>query len=578
MKKTKLFLLVLILSAQIIGLRSQEKESSDNPLLYVSFNDSIYNQSGYRYPIKINNVNLKGDKNKAGYFNGMDGYIEIRDVQQLDTVKYLSISTWIKPFNKNSWDSWISKANNNYSNSQWRVGFGTKPDSQIMLTAYNKDWVDYTANCIIETNNWYHVVYLIDAFQKQVVVYVNGIKINTISIGDFKVSKGPILVGFQQDDNIYFYGLLDEIKIYNRLLNEREVMILYSDFKAANKSDFTEKTKPYSYQSPQNNNDGIACSSIDKIYCDTSILFPLINRLEARKYGAIYSLLIAKDNKLIFEKYFGDTKPDTKQHLYSATKSFASVLVGKAIELGYIKSDTDYISDYLPDVKKLNLSNGTEKLRINHLLTMSSGLDGSKTIYSDSATKTNHAVFFLKNQEKVEPGRNFRYQDSDPHLLAHLMYNATGKTFNEFADEYLLKPMQINNYEWYMSYCGINDADVGLCVTPRDFLKLGLLALNDGKWNGNQVINQQWINKSVHQQIVTGVRQSDGYGYYWWMHKYKVHNTEISCYSARGAYGQYLIVLPSVNMVISFTGNLYDYKTVINRINREYILPAFIKE
>jgi CubicO group peptidase (beta-lactamase class C family) len=572
----KLVCLIIILFGIVpIGNAQLRKDSL---LLYYTFDDSIYNKTGYSFKMFINNIALKGSGNKAAYFNGMNGYIEVRDIPQLDTVKYLTISTWIKPFNKNSWDSWISKANNNYNNSQWRMGFGTNPDSQIMLTLFNKDWIDYNANCIIETNKWHHVVYLIDAVHKQAVVYVNGIKINTLSTGDFKASNGALYIGLQLDDKLYFYGLLDEVKVYNRLLKEPEVKALYSDFTAARKTDYVEEIKAYTYQSPQNKNDGITCSSIDKLYCDTSILFPLINRIEGRKYGAIYSLLIAKDNKLVFEKYFGDAKPDTKQHLYSATKSFASILVGKAIELGYIKSDTDYISDYLPDVQKLKLSNGTEKLRIKHLLTMSSGLEGNKIIYSDSVNKANHAGYFLRNQENVVPGRDFLYKDADPHLLAHIMFNATGKTLSEFAEEYLFQPLQIKKYEWIMSYCGINDADVGLCVTRRDFLKLGLLAMNDGKWNGKQIINPEWMKKSAQQQIVTGVRQSDGYGYYWWIHKYKVHNTEIACYSARGAYGQYLIVLPSVNMIISFTGNLYDYKTVINRINREYILPAFIKE
>jgi len=572
----KAFILIVVF-VTIIG-QSKAQFVSDGLLLYFSFNDSINNQSGNRYPVKTNNVILKGDKNKACYFNGMDGVIEINNIHQIDTVKQITVSCWINPFNKNSYDSWVSRGNNNYNNSQWRIGFGTNPDSQIMFTTFNKDWVDYTANSILETKKWHHVVYLIDAIQKTVTLYTNGVKINTIPINDIKPSRGSLFIGYQLDDQNYYYGLLDEIKIYNRLLNENEIQALYTDFRTAEKSNYIEYVKPYTYQAPKKLNDGILCSSLEKIHCDTSLFFSLINKIEARKYGGIYSLLIVKDNKLVFEKYFGDTKQDSKQHLYSATKSFASILVGKAIELGYIKSDSDYIFDYLPEIKKLNLHNGTEKLRVKDLLTMSSGIDANKVIYADSINKSNHPSFILRKQENIDPGTKFLYKDSDPHLIAHIFYNSTGQTLDKFADKYLLQPLQIKNYEWYTSYCGISDADVGLCVTSRDFMKLGLLVINKGKWNGQQIINSEWVNKSTQQQIVTMVRQSDGYGYYWWMHKYKVNNANISCYSARGAEGQYLVVFPSLNMIIGFTGNIYDYKTILNKLIQDFILPAFIQK
>jgi CubicO group peptidase (beta-lactamase class C family) len=573
--KTRISILFALLLFQTVNLRSQVNSLKDSLLVYFSFDGDYSEKSGNNYQISIHGAKLVGVKNKAAYFDGADDFLEVRGIDALNKTQQLTVSCWINAFSKKPYSSWISKANNFNNNSQWRLGFDQ--NQNIEFTIFNSDWKDYIKNYPFENKKWYHVVYLIDAINNKVHCYIDNLKIQSWDIEKLNPSSGSLFIGYQCDDKAWFNGLIDEIKIYNRLLTENEIQSFYNDFKSTQKAVFKEKLEAYSYSPPKELKDGIKVGKMDAARYDTSLISRLICDLKNKKFGGIYSFLIVKDNALIVEEYFNDFNKNEKQHLFSATKSVASILTGKAIELGYIRSDSDLITEYLPEVKSMNLHNGTEKIRIKDLLTMTSGLAGEKFIWTDSINRNNHPVSMLKNQENINPGTKFSYMDHDAHLLAHVFTNATGQTFDQFAIKYLFKPMQIDSFVWYKDNCGINDGAIGLCLTPRDFMKMGLLAINKGKWNSHQLVNSNWFELSTQPHITETSGFSEAYGYLWQMKKFKIKDKENGCFIASGAYGQYLLVFPAQNLIIEFMGNLSGYKRIYNQLVSDRILPAFIR-
>jgi CubicO group peptidase (beta-lactamase class C family) len=574
--KTKIsILLAIMLLFQVIKLKSQVNTLQDSLLVYFPFEGDYTEKSGNNFQGSTHGVKIVGGKNKAAYFDGADDLIEIRGINALNKVQLLTVSCWINTFSKKPWSSWISKANNYHNNSQWRLSFDINPNN-VEFTIFNTDWRDYIVNYLVEDKKWHHVVYLIDAANNKVTCYIDSLKIQSWDIGEINQSRGSLFMGYQCDDKAWFHGLIDEVRIYNRLLSENEIQSLYNHFKTSEKAIYEEKIETYRYSQPKKLKDGIAVAKMDAAKYDTSLISRFICDLKNKKFGGIYSFLIVKDNKLIVEEYFNDFTQDTKQYLFSATKSFTSILLGKAIELGYIKSDSDLITDYLPEAKSLDLHNGTENIRIKDLLTMTSGLADEKFIWADSVNRNNHPVFMLRNQINVNPGIQFSYMERDPHLLAHIFTNATGQTLERFAAKYLFNPMQIDSFTWHKSYCGLIEGGVGLSLTPRDFMKLGLLTINKGKWNDHQIINPEWVKISTQTHVKQTKKNLDDYGYLWWTRKFKVKDQEIGCFIAAGANGQYLLVFPTQNLVIEFTGNLYGYKKIYNQLVTDRVLPAFI--
>jgi CubicO group peptidase (beta-lactamase class C family) len=338
----------------------------------------------------------------------------------------------------------------------------------------------------------------------------------------------------------------------------------------------SDSNKLILYKVPIQSNDGIRTSSICKSNLDTNFIFRLVNNIRERKLGEITSLLIYKDNSLLLEEYFLDKNQEQKSHLFSVAKSYLSILIGKAIELGYIKSENEPIINYLPELKRLGLKNGIENLKIVDLLTMTSTIDGEKIIYMDSIAIGNHMEKIFVNQTSLLPGNNFKYSDLDAHILGHVLFNATLMPINDFADKYLFTPMQIIDYNWYNGQCGLTEGGYGLELTSRDFLKLGILAINKGLWNGNRIVNEDWINKSVNNKV--HIDNTNGYGYLWRTTFFYHNNKMVEGFYASGSEGQYLMVLPSLHVVIALTGKIPRYyKRIYRQLFEDYIIPAIAK-
>jgi CubicO group peptidase (beta-lactamase class C family) len=331
-----------------------------------------------------------------------------------------------------------------------------------------------------------------------------------------------------------------------------------------------------------------------------------VNQIHLGRYKEIHSMLIFKENKLVFESYFKghQFKYDTTNHhgelvtwdrsklhrIMSVTKSITSACIGIAVDNGFIESVQQSIFDYLPEHQHLN-TDGKDNITIEHLLTMTSGLQGNEWLVPYSNSKNDlimiywaeDPITYVLNKPLIfNPGANFQYYGGANFVLGEIIKNATKMSLDEFSGKYLFEPLGIAPYFWMQLNKGVIDGAGGLKITPRDMAKIGVTFLNKGVWNGQQIISEQWVDKS-------GISFPDnnwlnnwgdfwgmkGYSYSWWTHTFVKSGKRINMYYAAGWGGQYIMVIPELNTVVVFTGANYLTQRPSFEILKKYILPAF---
>lgn len=363
----------------------------------------------------------------------------------------------------------------------------------------------------------------------------------------------------------------------------------------------------YTYQVPDKIQDGLETGSLEEVNINARLIENAVNRIYRGKYKEAHSMLIIKDNKLVFEAYFPGHKykwDGTYHHgewvdwdktmlhdVKSVTKSITSICIGIAIDQGFIESVHQSIFDYLPEHRHLNTA-GKDKITIEHLLTMTSGLawDEWGAPLSSPANDIVGLWFhcddqiscILERQLVHEPGTSFTYSGGNMIVLGEIIKNSTKMDIEEFSRKFLFEPLKIDSANWSIRYPnGVIEAAGSLEMTPRDMAKIGVTFLNDGVWNGEQIISEQWIEKSAtsfanNRRInIPGVASGrNGYSYSWWTKSYAKSGKRINMFNAGGWGGQEIIVLPELNTVVIFTGGNYLSKVKVFKILENYIIPA----
>ena len=188
----------------------------------------------------------------------------------------------------------------------------------------------------------------------------------------------------------------------------------------------------------------------------------------------------------------------------------------------------------------------------------------------------NSLQFTLDQPMEKEPGTEFLYNSGASHLLAGIIQETTGMTPLEFAKENLFAPLGIERMSWASDGEGLNIGWSEIRMLPRDMAKFGYLFLNQGQWDGDQIISAEWVLESQKPHAVAASQGIQSYyGYQWWV------NPELGFYDAAGAGGNYIIVVPESDMVVVFTGDLYGvlgqgfwWEGTPEELFRVYILPA----
>ncbi|WP_444998547.1 serine hydrolase domain-containing protein [Aliikangiella sp. IMCC44359] len=296
----------------------------------------------------------------------------------------------------------------------------------------------------------------------------------------------------------------------------------------------------------------------------------LINR-----YKGIDSLLIAKNGKLIYESYFNDGAINKPHHMASLGKSFLSALVGIALEKGILTSVEQNITHLLPlrEYLDLELDKNKKNIKLKNFLTMSSGLQcGNIKNYQthcgfEMQTKEKPIRWLMSLPMQFKPGSQFQYNDASPQVVAAIINYRSGQNISDFAEQYLVKPLGLSRNVFLDGK-----------ATSRDMLKFGLLYLQQGKYNGLQIVSRKWIESSTTPQYFFNQKSNLlGYGFYWWVKVFKVGDATVLGYYGAGNGGQYIFVFPEINMVIVMTGSNYNNLTETRHsieLTELYILPS----
>lgn len=217
----------------------------------------------------------------------------------------------------------------------------------------------------------------------------------------------------------------------------------------------------------------------------------------------VYAMVTVKDGVIIDEYYQEGYDETSVFPLHSCTKSFTSALVGIAIEQGYFTSVDDPLSDYLPQVLDL-ADTGKQQITLRHLLTHTSGLEwyewAGRSNWQEFRSAENWVDYILNRNLVATPGTVFAYSTGNSHLLAAALESATGMGELEYARENLFDALGMDSVVWGTDPHGIADGGNGISMTVRDAARFGQLYLQNGQWNGEQLISAQWVAESTAAQ------------------------------------------------------------------------------
>ena len=305
-----------------------------------------------------------------------------------------------------------------------------------------------------------------------------------------------------------------------------------------------------------------------------------LNLIEGLDHFHTDGLIILHDGKMLFEKYWNGNTKDSKHIAFSVSKSYLSALFGIAIEEGLIKSIDDSVSIYLDDFE----GTGYEDVKIKNLLQMSSGIEFNED-YADPNSDINR---FARATAKGSSFRDFaktlkngkkqgtynHYVSLDTQVLGMILESVTDMPLREYLYKRIWSKIGTESDAYYIAdKTGTDMALGGLNATLRDFSKFGQLYLNEGSWDGEQIVPKSWVLKShtpdaPHLMPNAGDLSSSewGYGYQWW-----IPGDPLTDYTAHGIFNQFIYVDPVSNVVIAKTSSNHRFRS-----EREYSKAAHI--
>ncbi|MBX2977432.1 MAG: serine hydrolase [Ignavibacteriaceae bacterium] len=318
----------------------------------------------------------------------------------------------------------------------------------------------------------------------------------------------------------------------------------------------------YSYNMPEQIDNYLMTDSIFKYVKDTTAFYNFIDRILQQKSGHLESILIIKDGKLILEEYFFDYDPTKLHRINSCTKSITSLLLGISLDRSGLKNVDQSIFNYLPQYK-LYKTRANEKITLKHLLTMTAGFNEADDFEDKGPEK--FIRYVLNSKMDTKPGEMFRYSGKCSNLLGGIIYNLEKKQADEFAKEVLFSKLGITEFNWEKEN-GVVPCDAGLKLYPRDMAKIGLLVLNNGKWDNKQIVPKEWVDASTKSYVAESEFYDYGYQWWyrskgnksWWNDPVRGSKTEHDMFLALGAGGQYIMVIRDLNMVIVTTSSDYS--------------------
>lgn len=306
---------------------------------------------------------------------------------------------------------------------------------------------------------------------------------------------------------------------------------------------------------------------------DSNILVEMLKSIEDEGIG-IDALMVVRNGFVVLDTtvFPFSTFPDARHEVYSCTKSVVSILIGIAIDEGYIEDVDRPVISFFPEKTLANMDTRKEAMTLEHLLTMTTGLNCRDSyLYRwegmyQMRSSPDWVQFVLDLPMVEEPGFHFEYCSGASFLLSAILQETTGMDAFQFAKEHLFSPLGISDIRWPSNPRGISIGYSDLELRPEDMAKIGYLYLKDGVWNGEQIVSSAWVRDSTRKHISATLQE--GYGYQWWV-------DESGIYMALGYGGQYIIVVPEEDLVAVFVSDLAETDFFIpDQFLHRYILPS----
>ena len=295
----------------------------------------------------------------------------------------------------------------------------------------------------------------------------------------------------------------------------------------------------------------------------------------ADNLGPISSLLIYQEGELIEEEYFGRMNARLTHNIKSASKSVLSILVGIAIDEGYLEGVDQTIDEFFPDYFESNPDSLKEAITIGDLLTMRSGLAStSRRSYGRWVISDNWTEYKLNQPMTGRSGIDRDYSTGNTHLLSVILTRASGMSTRTFANRYLFEPMDIRVGGWDRDPQGYYMGGNNMALQPRDMIKIGEMMMNMGVYNSEQIVSPDWIVESV--KPVTGRRPGvTNYGYLW----FRRESAGFEMVYAFGNGGQYILIIPKIEAIIAVTtrigaSNTRSYRRELFSLFDNTIVPG----
>jgi CubicO group peptidase (beta-lactamase class C family) len=294
----------------------------------------------------------------------------------------------------------------------------------------------------------------------------------------------------------------------------------------------------------------------------------LVNALDGEP-GELHSLVLVRHGQVVAEGFWAPYSADDIQVLYSGTKSFNATAIGLLADEGQLSVD-DLVLSKFPELAPAQPNANMAAMRIRDLLTMSTGHTEDTIDTLRAAPNGEWTRAFLATAVPNAPGSNFLYNSGAAYVLSSIVERISGQSVEEYLEPRLFAPLGIGKHLWGLSPEGVNLGDGGLSVRTEDFAKFGLLYLQGGRWNSQQLLSEQWVDDATSAAVSTGNSDGNwsfGYGYQFWRSRVG--------YRADGSLGQYSFVLPELDMVLAITSGTDNSMGTNNLMNLVFAnLPA----
>ena len=342
----------------------------------------------------------------------------------------------------------------------------------------------------------------------------------------------------------------------------------------------------YSYRAPPAFDDGWSTSTLDAGNIDRTALERFIQKIldapmDSSDAPQMHGVLIARHGKLVLEEYFHGEHRDKPHMTRSASKSMTAILAGAVMQAGApLKLSSPVYQIMNGGSFPVDLEAQKRSMTLEHLLTMSSGFfcddtnddaPGNEETMWNQTAEPDFYRYTLKVPLATPPGEMSVYCSASPNLALGMVGRATREFPIYSFDRLIAGPMKLGNYAWAMDPAGNPYGGGGAMFLPRDFLKFGQLMLNGGTWEGRRILSREFVDRASARLYHL---RNTYYGYNWWGEEFPYKGRNVYSFSALGAGGQVITVVPELDLVVAFYAG--NYSSRIQRDMGHHYVPRFV--